>query len=143
MTDEHIEHYADRYVRHGLRDCGVSLLQYLADPDHYAPFESLLPRQRVAAGKALVEMAAYAFADSLASSRAEAHAELAASQAAPIEYVTVEPPVWCHTCGAMLAYRGTLSGSTVTAECPECEARSEAAMLRRTAPASGALRGES
>lgn len=118
MTDEHIEHYADRYVRHGIKDCGVTLTQYLADHERYAPLESLLPRQRVAAGKALVEMAAYAFADSLARSRAEAHA--AASQAAPIEYVTIEPPVWCHTCGAMLAYRGTLSAGAITAKCPAC-----------------------
>ena len=56
MTDEHLNHYADRYVRHGLRDCGVSLLQYLADPERYEPLTSLLPRQRVAAGKALAEM---------------------------------------------------------------------------------------
>ena len=131
-TDEYLNHYADRYVRHGLRDCGVSLLQYLADPERYEPLESLLPRQRVAAGKALAEMAAHAFADSLARSRAEAHAALDSYQAAPVEYVTIEPPVWCHTCGAMLAYRGTLSGSTITAECPECEARGEAAVLRRT-----------
>ena len=115
MTDEHLNHYADRYVRHGLRDCGVSFVQYLADPGRYAPLESLLPRQRVAAGKALREMAE------------------------PIEKVVIEPPVWCHACGAMLAYRGTLSGSTVAAECPECEARSEAAVLRRTAPSGGTL----
>ena len=141
MTDEHLEFHADRYVSHGLRDCGVTLIQYLADPDRYAPLESLLPRQRVAAGKAMAEMsspvdrAARAFIGSLKMARAEAHAA--------VEHVEIEPPVWCHACGAMLAYRGTLSGSTVAAECPECEARSEAAMLRRTAPASGTLRGES
>ena len=56
-TDEHLNHCADRYVRHGLRDCGVSLIQYLANPARYAPLESLLPRQRVAAGKAIAEMA--------------------------------------------------------------------------------------
>ena len=55
-TDEYLNHYANRYVRHGLRDCGVTLIQYLADPARYAPLESLLPRQRVAAGKALAEM---------------------------------------------------------------------------------------
>ena len=139
MTDEYLEFHADRYVRHGLRDCGVTLIQYLANPERYATLESLLPRQRVAAGKAMAEIAAYAFADSLARSRAEAHAALAASQAAPIEYVRIEPPVRCHACGAMLAYRGMLSGSTVAAECPACEARSEAATLRRTAPAGGTL----
>ena len=139
-TDEHIEHYADRYIRHGLRDCGVTLIQYLANPDRYASLESLLPRQRVAAGKALAEMAApvdraaRAFMASLERARAEAHAAFDAALAAtPIERVTIEPPVWCHACGAMLTYRGTLSGSTVAAECPECEARSEAALLRRTA----------
>ena len=56
-TDEHLEFHANRYVRHGLRECGVTLIQYLADPGHYAPLESLLPRQRVAAGKAMAEMA--------------------------------------------------------------------------------------
>lgn len=82
MTDEHLEFYADRYVRHGIKDCGVTLIQYLADPTRYAPLESLLPRQRIAAGKAMAEM---------------------------------------------LARRVTLSGSTATAACPECEARGEAA----------------
>ena len=57
MTDEHLNHHADRYVRHGLRDCGVSLIQYLADPERYESLTSLLPRQRVAAGKALAEIA--------------------------------------------------------------------------------------
>lgn len=56
MTDEHLEFYADRYVRHGIKDCGVTLIQYLADPARYAPLESLLPRQRIAAGKAMAEM---------------------------------------------------------------------------------------
>ena len=56
MNDAYINHYADRYVRHGLRDCGVSLLQYLADPERYEPLTGLLPRQRVATGKALAEM---------------------------------------------------------------------------------------
>ena len=55
-TDEHLNHYADRYVRHGLRDCGVTLLQYLADPARYQALADLLPRQRVAAGKALAQM---------------------------------------------------------------------------------------
>lgn len=115
MTDEHLNHYADRYVRHGLRDCGVSFVQYLADPGRYAPLESLLPRQRIAAGKAMAE------------------------RSMPIERVAIEPPVWCHQCGAMLARRVTLSGSTATAACPECAARSEAAILRRTAPTSVTL----
>ena len=119
MTDEHLEFYADRYVRHGLRDCGVTLIQYLADPERYAPLESLLPRQRIAAGKAMAEMSM------------------------PIERVAIEPPVWCHQCGAMLARRVTLSGSTATAACPECEARSEAAILHRTAPTSVTLWDES
>ena len=97
MTDEHLNHYSDRYVRHGLRDCGVTLIQYLAAPDHYAPLESLLPRQRVAAGKALAEMYA------------------------PIEQVTIEPPVWCHGCGAMLVEHGRLIRGGVSAMCAECE----------------------
>ena len=25
MTDEHLEFHADRYVRHGIKDCGVTL----------------------------------------------------------------------------------------------------------------------
>lgn len=78
-TDEHLNHYADRYVSHGIKDCGVTLVQYLADPQRYAPLESLLPRQRVAAGKAMREMAE------------------------PVEQVTIEPPVWRECCGAMLA----------------------------------------
>ena len=57
-TDEYLNHYADRYVRHGLRECGVTLLQYLADPARYEALADLLPRQRVAAGKALAEMSA-------------------------------------------------------------------------------------
>lgn len=97
MTDEHLEFHADRYVSHGLRDCGVTLIQYLADPDRYAPLESLLPRQRVAAGKALAEMSA------------------------PIERVTIEPPLWCHGCGAMLVEHGRLIRGDVSAMCAECE----------------------
>ena len=97
-TDEYLSHQADRYVRHGLRDCGVTLIQYLADPDRYAPLASLLPRQRVAAGKALAEMSA------------------------PIERVTIEPPVWCHGCGRMLVAHGRLIRGDVSAMCAECSA---------------------
>jgi hypothetical protein len=57
-SDEYINHHADNYVRHGLRDCGVTLVQYLADPARYAQLTRLLPAQRVAAGKALAEMSA-------------------------------------------------------------------------------------
>lgn len=96
MTDEQLNHHADRYVRHGLRDCGVTLLQYLADPARYAPLADLLPAQRVAAGKALAEMSA-------------------------VEYVEIEPPVWCHGCGAMLVSRGRLIRGDVSARCAECE----------------------
>lgn len=56
MTDEHLNYYADRYVRLGLRGCGVTLLQYLADPPRYAALGELLPQQKIAAGKALAEM---------------------------------------------------------------------------------------
>lgn len=56
MTDEHLNHYADRYIRLRLRDCGVSLLQYLSDPPRYAALGDLLPQQKIAAGKALAEM---------------------------------------------------------------------------------------
>ena len=97
MTDEHLEFHADRYVRHGIKDCGVTLIQYLADPARYAPLESLLPRQRIAAGKAMAEMSM------------------------PIERVTIEPPVWCHGCGAMLVEHGRLIRSGVSAMCAECE----------------------
>ncbi len=151
---DHIATQAARYEAGRLNARGVDLQDYLLDPARYDGVdlepEPLLPRQRVAAGKAALEMAVRSFADSLGRSLADAQAALDACKvaalrwpAAPaqIEYVTIEPPVWCHACGAMLAYRGTLAGSTVAAECPECEARSEAAMLRRTAPASGTLRG--
>ena len=95
-TDEYLNHYADLYVRHGLRDCGVTLTQYLADPARYAPLAGLLPRQRVAAGKALAEMSA------------------------PIEYVEIDPPVWCHVCGAMLVSHVELFFGDVSARCAEC-----------------------
>ena len=101
MTDEHLNYHANRYVRHGLRDCGVTLIQYLAAPERYAPLERLLPRQRVAAGKALAEMSE------------------------PMQ------PTWCHGCGYMRASRGAMSGMAITAECPECAERGEAAALRR------------
>lgn len=55
MTDEQLNHYADLYIRHGLRDCGVTLLQYLADPARYEPLAGLLPAQRIAAGRAMAE----------------------------------------------------------------------------------------
>ena len=97
MTDERLNHYSDRYVRHGLRDCGVTLIQYLAAPERYAQLESLLPQQRVAAGKALTEMSA------------------------PVERVTIEPPVWCHGCGATPVEHGRLIRGDVSAMCAECE----------------------
>ncbi len=55
--DEHLNYYADRYVRLRLRDCGVTLLQYLADQARYQALGELLPQQKVAAGKALAELA--------------------------------------------------------------------------------------
>ena len=102
-TDEHLNHYADRYVRHGLRDCGVTLLQYLADPPRYQALAGLLPRQRIAAGKALAEMSA------------------------PIECITIEPPVWCHGCGRMLVAHGRLIRGDVSAVCAECSTEAGAA----------------
>ena len=56
MTDEYINQHADRYVSDGLRECGVTLLQYLADPARYAPLADLLPRQKIAAGKAISQL---------------------------------------------------------------------------------------
>lgn len=94
-SDEYLNHHADQYVCYGMRDCGVTLVQYLADPARYAPLASLLPAQRVAAGKALAEMSA-------------------------VEYVEIAPPVWCHCCGAMLVSHGTLIRDGVSALCAEC-----------------------
>ena len=102
-TDEFLNHHADRYVSHGLRDCGVTLLQYLADPPRYQALAGLLPRQRIAAGKALAEMSA------------------------PIECITIEPPVWCHGCGRMLVAHGRLIRGDVSAVCAECSTEAGAA----------------
>lgn len=66
-----------------------------------------------------------AFVASLAVARRQASADYLASQTD--EHITIEPPVWCHRCGCMLADRGYLAAgtSTITAVCPACAARQD------------------
>ena len=43
-----------------------------------------------------------------------------------IEHITIEPPVWCHRCGAMLAAQGYLAEGVAVMQlialCPACAA---------------------
>lgn len=65
---------------------------------------------------------AQALLASLARSRWQAHADF---DAAGIEHITIEPPVWCHGCNRMLTSRGHPHVATeqVVALCPQCAPR--------------------
>lgn len=58
-SDEYLNYYADRYVAGRLHAHGVSLDDYLADPDRYAALawepESLLPAQLAVAARLAVQ----------------------------------------------------------------------------------------
>lgn len=61
MDDAYLNHYADRYVAGRLRAHGVSLDQYLADPQRYEALalepEPLLPAQQAVARRIAAEHA--------------------------------------------------------------------------------------
>ena len=66
-----------------------------------------------------------AFSACLDAARRQAAADYRAATGG-VEHITIEPPVWCHRCGAMLTARGCLTDGgpvmQLVALCPACAA---------------------